>query len=168
MLTHYNIISNFKAVEHIPPIGQEGRALSYLPLCHIYERMMNYLFQYMGISVYYAESIALIAENIREVKPEIVTTVPRLLEKIYDKIIANGRKLTGIKKFIFFRSVVRANHFKEDGRNTLIYKLEMKLLDKLVFTKWREALGNNLKVVVSEGLPFSPDWREFFGLPGSR
>lgn len=166
MLTHYNIISNFKAVQHIPPIGQEGKALSYLPLCHIYERMMNYLFQYLGISVYYAESVAMIAENIREIKPDIVTTVPRLLEKIYDKIIANGRKLSGVKKFIFFRSVVRANHFKEDGRNTIFYKIEMKILDKLVFAKWREALGNNLKVVVSGGAALQPRLARIFWAAG--
>jgi long-chain acyl-CoA synthetase len=166
MLTHHNIISNFKAVEHIPPVGQEGKALSYLPLCHIYERMMNYLFQYLGISVYYAESIAMIAENIREVKPDIVTTVPRLLEKIYDKIIQNGRKLTGIKKFIFFRSVALGNHFKEDGRNSFIYKLEMKVLDKLVFSKWRAALGNNLKVVVSGGAALQPRLSRIFWAAG--
>lgn len=151
MLTHANIISNFKAVEHILPVRNQGKALSYLPLCHIYERMLNYLFQYAGISVYYAESIALIAENIREVKPDIVTTVPRLLEKIYDKIIANGRKLTGIKKTIFFHAVHLGNHFKEDGKNTPFYKLQLKVMDKLVFSKWRSALGGNLKVVVSGG-----------------
>lgn len=166
MLSHYNIISNFKSVEHIPPIGQEGKALSYLPLCHIYERMMNYLFQYLGISVYYAESIAVIAENIREVKPDIVTTVPRLLEKIYDKIIANGRKLSGIKKMIFFRAVHLGNHFKEDGMNSAAYKLELKILDKLVFSKWRAALGNNLKVVVSGGAALQPRLARIFWAAG--
>lgn len=166
MLTHHNIISNFKAVEHIPPVGQEGKALSYLPLCHIYERMMNYLFQYLGISVYYAESIALIAENIREVKPDIVTTVPRLLEKIYDKIIASGRKLTGIKKFIFFRSVALANHFKEDDANTFFYKIQLKIFDKLVYSKWREALGNNIKVVVSGGAALQPRLSRIFWAAG--
>lgn len=166
MLSHYNIISNFKAVEHIPPVGQEGKALSYLPLCHIYERMMNYLFQYLGISVYYAESIAVIAENIREVKPDIVTTVPRLLEKIYDKIIANGRKLTGIKRMIFFRAVHLGNHFKEDGKNSAVYKVELKILDKLVFSKWRAALGNNLKVVVSGGAALQPRLARIFWAAG--
>lgn len=166
MLSHHNIISNFKAVEHIPPVGQEGKALSYLPLCHIYERMMNYLFQYLGISVYYAENIATIAENIREVKPDIVSTVPRLLEKIYDKIIQNGRKLTGIKKFIFFRSVTLGTHYKEDDRNSLVYKLEMKLIDKLVFSKWRAALGNNLKVFVSGGAALQPRLARIFWAAG--
>ncbi len=166
MLTHANIISNFKAVEHILPVGQEGRALSYLPLCHIYERMLNYLFQYAGISVYYAESIALIAENIREVKPDIVTTVPRLLEKIYDKIIASGRKLTGFKKTVFFRAVSLGNHFREDDKNTLLYKLRLKLMDKLVFGKWRNALGGNIKVVVSGGAALQPRLARIFWAAG--
>lgn len=166
MLTHQNIISNFMAVKHIPPIGQEGRALSYLPLCHIYERMLNYLFQYLGISVYYAESMALIAENIREVKPSIVTTVPRLLEKIYDKLIQTGRKLKGVKRFFFFRAVYIANHYKEDGANSFGYKIEHKLLDKLVFSKWRAALGNNLKVVVSGGAALQPRLARIFNAAG--
>lgn len=166
MLTHNNIISNIKAVEHIPPVGQEGKALSYLPLCHIYERMLNYTFQYLGISVYYAESIASIAENIREVKPDIVTTVPRLLEKIYDKIIQNGRKLKGFRKNIFFHSVNLANHFKEDGMNTIFFKLQLKVMDKLVFSKWRAALGGNLKVVVSGGAALQPRLSRIFWAAG--
>ncbi len=166
MLTHNNIISNMNAVRHIPPVGEEGKALSYLPLCHIYERMLNYLFQYTGISVYYAENIAMIGENIREVKPDIVTTVPRLLEKIYDKIIQNGRKLSGVKKTIFFRAVALGNHFKEDGKNSWFYKLELKVLDKLVFSKWRQALGSNLKVVVSGGAALQPRLSRIFWAAG--
>lgn len=166
MLTHANIISNFMAVEHILPVREGGRALSYLPLCHIYERMLNYLFQYAGISVYYAESIALIAENIREVKPDIVTTVPRLLEKIYDKIIASGRKLPKLKKSLFFHAVHLGNHFKEDGANSAIYKLQLKVMDKLVFSKWRSALGGNLKVVVSGGAALQPRLAHTFWAAG--
>lgn len=165
MLTHANIISNFLAVKHILPF-KEGKALSYLPLCHIYERMLNYLFQYMGVSVYYAENIAMIADNIREVKPDIVTTVPRLLEKIYDKIIQNGRKLTGIRKFIFFNAVRTGNHYKEDGRNTWLYKVKLSILDKLVFSKWRLALGDNLKVVVSGGAALQPRLAHIFWAAG--
>lgn len=166
MLTHYNIISNFKAVEHILPVHEEGRALSYLPLCHIYERMLNYLFQYGGISVYYAESIALIGENIREVKPDIVTTVPRLLEKIYDKIMQTGRKLTGVKKSIFFRAVHLGNHFKEDGKNSWAYKAQLKILDKLVFSKWRSSMGGKIKVVVSGGAALQPRLARIFCAAG--
>lgn len=166
MLSHHNIISNFKAVQHIPPVGQEGKALSYLPLCHIYERMLNYLFQYKGISVYYAESIAMIAENIRDVKPDIVTTVPRLLEKIFDKIIQTGLKLNGIKRFIFFRAVNLGYHFKEDQKNSSLYKFQLKILDKLVFSKWRLALGNNIKVVVSGGAALQPRLARIFWAAG--
>lgn len=166
MLSHFNIISNMKGVEHIPPVGEEGKALSYLPLCHIYERMLNYLFQYCGISVYYAESIAVIAENIREVKPDIITTVPRLLEKIYDKIIQNGRKLKGIKRFMFFRAVDHGLHFKEEGANTAFYKAQLKVLDRLVFSKWRAALGNNIKVVVSGGAALQPRLAKIFWAAG--
>lgn len=166
MLTHHNIISNFKAVEHILPVHEEGRALSYLPLCHIYERMLNYLFQFGGISVYYAESIALIGENIREVKPDIVTTVPRLLEKIYDKIMQTGRKLTGIKRYIFFRAVHLGNHFKEDGRNSWAYKLQLKIYDKLVFSKWRTSMGGKMKVVVSGGAALQPRLARIFWAAG--
>lgn len=102
MLSHGNIISNFKAVKDIPPVGENGRALSYLPLCHIYERMLVYMYQYLGISVYYAENPATVGDNLREIKPDILSTVPRLLEKVFDRIIGTGRKLTGIKKMIFF------------------------------------------------------------------
>ena len=105
MLSHKNMISNFKAVAHIPPCGEEGKAMSYLPLCHVYERIMIYVYQFTGISVYYAENFTTIADNMRDVKPDILSTVPRLLEKIYDKIIGSGHKLKGVKKMIFFFSV---------------------------------------------------------------
>jgi long-chain acyl-CoA synthetase len=102
MLTHLNVISNTLALLDIPPTGPEGKALSYLPLCHIYERTINYLFQYKGISIYYAESVAKIVDNLKEIKAEIMPTVPRLLEKVYDKIEAKGHQLEGVKKKIFF------------------------------------------------------------------
>jgi len=151
MLTHSNIISNFMAVRDIPPVGEEGRALSYLPLCHIYERMMVYLYQYLGISVYYAESPATVGDNLKEVKPDIFTTVPRLLEKVYDKIIASGRKLKGIKKIIFFWAVRVGLRYELNAANGLYYELKLKLARKLVFSKWQQALGGNLKVIVSGG-----------------
>lgn len=151
MLNHNNIISNFKAIVRILPFGEEGRALSYLPLCHIYERMLNYTMQYAGVSVYYAESIATIADNIKEVKPWLISTVPRLLEKIYDKIVNTGRKLKGIKKFIFYRAVHVGLKYELNRRNGWLYAIELNLARKLVFSKWNEALGGNLKVIVSGG-----------------
>lgn len=166
MLTHQNIISNFMAVRDIPPVGEEGRALSYLPLCHIYERMMVYLYQYLGISVYYAESPATVGDNLKEVKPDIFTTVPRLLEKVYDKIIANGRKLKGIKKFIFFWAVRVGLRYELNGANRWYYELKLKLARKLVFSKWQQALGGNLKVIVSGGAALQPRLSHIFWAAG--
>jgi len=151
MLTHSNIISNFMAVKEIPPIGEEGRALSYLPLCHIYERMLVYLYQYLGISVYYAESPATVGDNLRDIKPHILSTVPRLLEKVFDRIMNSGRKLTGVKKMIFFWAVNVGKHYELYGAKGPYYKLKLAIARKLVFSKWQEALGGNLKVIVSGG-----------------
>ncbi len=151
MLSHANIISNFMDVKHIPPVGEEGIALSYLPLCHVYERMLIYLFQYLGISIYYAENMGTIADNIKEVKPDIMTTVPRLLEKVYDKIIAKGRKLKGVKKALFFWAVNLGLRYEVEGRNGWFYHFKLGIARKLIFSKWQEALGGNFKVMVSGG-----------------
>ncbi|HPT13198.1 MAG TPA: long-chain fatty acid--CoA ligase [Bacteroidales bacterium] len=166
MLNHNNIISNFKACAHILPFGEEGRALSYLPLCHIYERMLNYLCQYAGVSVYYAESIATIGDNVKEVKPNLISTVPRLLEKIYDKIINTGRKLKGIKKFIFFRAVHIGLNYELNRANGWWYTIQLNLARKLVFSKWNESLGGNLKVIVSGGAALQPRLARTFWAAG--
>ncbi len=166
MLTHANIISNFKSVAHIPPFGSEGKALSYLPLCHVYERMLNYMYQYLGISVYYAESMATIGDNMREISPDILTTVPRLLEKIYDRIMGTGRKLTGIKKFIFFWAVNLGLRYEMDEANGWFYSLKLKLANKLVFSKWRAAVGGNMKVIVSGGAALQPRLSRVFWAAG--
>jgi len=168
MLSHNNIISNFKAVSYIPTFGEEGKALSFLPLCHIYERMLNYMYLYLGISVYYAESMATITDNIKEIKPDMMCCVPRLLEKIYDKILATGRKQKGIKRAIFFWAVNLALHFDVKGRNNPWYKLRHAIADKLIYSKWREALGGNLKIIVSGGAAIQPRLIKTFraaGLP---
>ena len=156
MLSHKNIISNFTAVSYIPTFGEEGKALSFLPLCHIYERMLNYLYQYLGISIYYAESLATITENIKEIRPDMMCCVPRLLEKIYDKIQATGRKQKGIKKAIFFWAVNLALHYDVQGRNNPWYKLKHLIADRLIYSKWREALGGNFKIIVSGGASIQP------------
>jgi long-chain acyl-CoA synthetase len=166
MLSHANIISNFKAVAHIPPFGQEGKALSYLPLCHVYERMLNYMYQYLGISVYYAENMATIGDNLREVKPDILSTVPRLLEKIYDRIMGTGRKLTGIKKIIFFRALNLGLRFEVNNGNGWYYNFKLKLANKLVFDKWRAAVGGNMKVIVSGGAALQPRLARVFWAAG--
>jgi long-chain acyl-CoA synthetase len=156
MLSHANIISNFIAVSPIPPCGSESKAISYLPLCHIYERMLNYMYQYLGVSVYYAENMGTIADNIREVQPEIFTTVPRLLEKIFERIIQKGRKLSPIKKRLFFWAVNLGLKYEMYGANGGFYGLKLKIANALVFSKWREALGNKLQVVVSGGAALQP------------
>jgi len=166
MLTHSNIISNFKAVKDIPPVGEEGRALSYLPLCHIYERMLVYMYQYLGISVYYAESPVTVGDNMREIKPDILSTVPRLLEKVYDRIISSGRKLTGVKKMIFFWAVNVGMHYELNGSRGPFYALKLKIARKLVFSKWQAALGGNLKVIVSGGAALQPRLAHVFWAAG--
>lgn len=151
MLSHANILSNVHAVKHIPPMGEEGRALSFLPLCHIYERMLTYMFQFVGISIYYAESIGTIAENIKELRPDIMSSVPRLLEKVYDKIIMKGRKLKGIKKGIFFWSVNVGLKYELDGNYGFIYGIKLKIARKLVLSKWKAGLGGRFQLIVSGG-----------------
>ncbi|MDT8309283.1 MAG: AMP-dependent synthetase/ligase [Bacteroidales bacterium] len=165
MLTHSNIISNFVEASKIPPIGAEGKALSYLPLCHIYERMLNYVYQYLGISIYYAESIAAISDNMKEVQPHIMTTVPRLLEKIYDRIIAKGRSLKGLKKQIFFWAI-HLGHRYDLKRNNLFYNIQLRIASKLIFSKWREAVGNHIKVMVSGGAALQPRLSRIFWAAG--
>ncbi len=150
MLSHKNLVSNFVAVSNIPPVDQYSKALSYLPLCHVYERMLNYMYQYLGISIYYAESMGTIMDNIQEVKPHIMTTVPRLLEKIYDRIIQKGNRLKGIQKTIFFWAVNLGQEYEIEGMSVW-YKLKLSIARKLVFSKWLEAMGGRLRVMVSGG-----------------
>jgi long-chain acyl-CoA synthetase len=166
MLSHTNIITNFLDCDSIPPIREKGRAVSYLPLCHIYERMINYLYQYIGLSVYYAESNATIADNIKEIKPHILSTVPRLLEKVYNKIIAKGRTLKGIKKQIFFWASNLALKYELDGRNSVWYKIQHRIADKLIYSKWREALGGQMMVVISGGAALQPRLARTFWAAG--
>ena len=165
MLSHKNILSNVMAVRHIFPVDETCKGLSYLPLCHIYERMDNYVYQYLGLSIYYAENMGTIADNIREVRPEIFTTVPRLLEKVYDKIIAKGSQLKGFKKGIFFWAVSLANRYELEGKGWL-YHAELRLADKLVYSKWREALGGKARVIVSGGAALQPRLARIFTAAG--
>ena len=169
MLSHNNIMSNVTAVRDIPPFGPEHRALSFLPICHIYERMLNYTFLYKGISMYYLDNMALIGDSLREVHPHVFSTVPRLLEKVYDKIIAKGRALSGIKKSIFFwaNNVGLAYEFGKEKSNP-IYGLKLKIARKLVFSKWKEALGKNLDIVVSGGAALQPRLARVFWAVGLR
>lgn len=155
MLTHANILNNVKAVLPIIPIRDNSRCLSYLPLCHVYERMMIYAWQYLGISIYYTENIATIADDLKEIRPDIFTTVPRLLEKFYDRIIAVGNKQKGMKKRIFFWANKIAQDFELEGKSW-IYRKKLKIARKLVLSKWKNALGGNFSVIVSGGAAIQP------------
>lgn len=166
MLSHSNIISNALVITHVPPVGVEGRALSYLPLCHIYERTINYMFQIKGISIFYAENIAKIVDNSKEIKANILPTVPRLLEKIYDKIEDKGSKLTGIKKKIFFWAVDLGFQYDEKGHNSFVYNLKLAVARKLVFKKWQEALGGEVKILASGGAALQPRLGKVFNAAG--
>ncbi|HSV87293.1 MAG TPA: long-chain fatty acid--CoA ligase [Bacteroidales bacterium] len=169
MLSHNNIISNLIAVREIPMYGPEHRALSFLPICHIYERTLNYTFLYLGISMYYLGNMALIGDSLKEVNPHVFTTVPRLLEKVYDKIMAKGRALKGVKRAIFFwANAVGLSYEHGKSRRNPIYGFKLFLARKLVFSKWREAFGKNLDIVVSGGAALQPRLSRVFWAAGLR
>jgi long-chain acyl-CoA synthetase len=151
MLSHKNILSNVRAAENCLPPFADMRALSFLPLNHIFERMITYFYLFRGIGIYYAESLETIGDNLREVKPQMFTTVPRLLEKVYDRIMAKGAELTGIKKKMFFWAHGLAAKYEINKNMGMGYNIQLALANKLIFSKWREALGNNLKCIVSGG-----------------
>jgi long-chain acyl-CoA synthetase len=151
MLSHRNILSN--VMDCIPcfPPGNGLRALSFLPLNHIFERMVSYLYLFNGNAIYYAESLETIGDNLKEVKPHMFTTVPRLLEKVYDKIMQKGNELTGTKKKLFFWAHGLAEKFEINKNQGAWYNMQLALANKLIFSKWREALGNNIRCVVTGG-----------------
>lgn len=151
MLSHRNLVSNYTVCDVLCPFDQSWRALSFLPLNHVYERMLSYLYMFFGISIYYAESIDTIGDNLKEVKPQIFVTVPRLLEKVYDKIVAKGSELTGIKKWLFFWALNLGLRYELDGKNGWWYEFQLKIANKIIFSKWREALGGNVVAVASGG-----------------
>lgn len=151
MLSHRNLISNIVACMPCFPPGENMRALSFLPLNHVFEKMVTYLYLFRGVSVYYAESMDTIAENLREVKPQMFTTVPRLLEKVYEKIMSKGAELTGVKRRLFFWAHSLATKFEINKNQGMVYNMQLALANKLIFSKWREALGNQLKCIVTGG-----------------
>ena len=151
MLSHRNILSNTLAAKPYFPPGDNMRALSFLPLNHIFERVVTYLYAYNGTAIYYAESLETIGDNLKEVKPHLFTTVPRLLEKVYDKIMAKGNELTGVKRKLFFWAHGLAEKFEINQPLSLSYRIQLALANKLIFKKWREALGGNVKCIVTGG-----------------
>jgi len=156
MLSHNNIVSNVYGSRERLPVDEKSKAVSFLPLCHVYERMCLYLFMYSGVSIYYAESMETIGDNIREVQPEVFTAVPRLLEKVFDKIMAKGSELTGIKRALFFWAVALGERWEPYGQNGGWYEFQLSIANKLIFSKWREALGGNVKAVASGSAALQP------------
>ncbi|MFP4470072.1 MAG: AMP-dependent synthetase/ligase [Bacteroidales bacterium] len=168
MLSHRNIVSNFVATSNIQPLDHNHKVLSFLPLCHIYERMMNYHFQYKGISIYYAENLGTIAANLKEIEADGFNTVPRLLEKVYDRIVAKGKDLPGIKKRIFHWALKLGLRYELNGANGAVYEMKRKVADKLVFSKWREALGGKVRIIVSGGSALQPRLSRLFWAAGMK
>ena len=163
MLSHENIVSNSLASAYRLPLAETGmRALSFLPVCHIYERMLMYLYQYKGVSIFFAESLETISDNLKEVKPQVMTAVPRLLEKVYDKIIAKGAALTGIKKKLFFWAVDLGLRYEPYGQNGWWYEKQLALARKLIFSKWKEGLGGNLDLIASGSAALQPRLARIF------
>ena len=164
MLSHSNILTNVKKLSVIPS-KWNNRALSFLPLCHAYERMLVYLYQYLGMSVYYAESLGTIAENIKEIKPTMMSCVPRLLEKIYDKLYLSGKKLPVTSKIIYYWAFNLATKYQLEDRDWW-YNVQYKLADSLIYSKWRTAIGGNFDIVVSGGSAIQPHIASFFSAIG--
>jgi long-chain acyl-CoA synthetase len=153
MLTHRNILSNVMFSKESFPFEDrpDFTVLSFLPLNHIFERMVSYIYMYGGNSIYYAENMETIGQNLIEVKPDLFTTVPRLLEKVYERIMAKGAELKGIKRSLFFWAVNLGKKYDNNLNQGVWYNLQLALANKLIFNKWREALGNNLKYIITGG-----------------
>jgi len=157
MLSHKNIVSDvLMSSERVPFELGQSVALSFLPVCHIYERMILYIYQYCGVSIYFAESIEKLTDNIKETSPDVITAVPRLLEKVYDAIIAKGSALTGIKKKLFFWAVDVGLAYEPYGVNGLWYSAKLWLARKLIFSKWKAGLGGKLGLMVSGSAAIQP------------
>ena len=168
MLTHHNIVSNVKALIRgkFFDLYPTDRALSFLPLCHIYERTDIYMYMSYGVSVYYAESMDTIADNIKEVKPSMFASVPRLLEKVYDKILAKGNELTGIKRKLFFGAIEFGLQYDPMVKLGFVDSMKLAVYRKLIFSKWREALGGNVRLIASGSAALQPRLSRVFWAAG--
>lgn len=166
MLSHDNIVSDVVASKMRVPFDQGASALSFLPVCHIFERMILYLYQYCSIQIHFAEGLDKISDNLKEVKPNVMTVVPRLLEKVYDAIIAKGSELTGIKKKLFFWAVNIGLKFEPYGANGWWYEKQLSIARKLIFSKWKEGLGGNLTTMVSGSAALQTRLARVFGAAG--
>lgn len=161
MLSHANILSNVADCIERMPANEHSKVLTFLPVCHVYERMLHYLYMYMGCSIHFAESMDTIGENIKEVQPDMFTAVPRLIEKVYEKIIRKGEELSGLKKGLFFWAVRLAEKYDTSG-TSIWYQIQLKIARKLIFSKWQEALGGNVKAIASGSAALQPRLARIF------
>jgi len=163
MLSHDNIVSDvLNSEKRVPFDYGKSKSLSFLPICHVFERMILYLYQYCGVEIYFAESIEKMSDNLKELQPHVMTAVPRLYEKVYDKIIAKGNALSGIKKMLFFWAVDLGLKYEPYGANGWWYETQLKLARKLIFSKWKEGLGGELDLMVSGSAALQPRLTRIF------
>ena len=167
MLSHHNVVSNvLSSSKRLPLTIGNASALSFLPVCHIFERVILYIYMYNSVSVYFAESLETIADNLREVKPQVMTAVPRLLEKVYDKIYGKGEELSGIKQKLFYWAVDLGLQYEPYGQNGAWYEFKLKIARKLILSKWKEALGGNLELIASGSAALQPRLARVFTSAG--
>ncbi|MFL2624277.1 MAG: AMP-dependent synthetase/ligase [Flavobacteriaceae bacterium] len=167
MLSHSNIVQNVLAsIPRLPLIEGSSRVLSFLPLCHIFERVLIYIYQHAGVTVYFAESLETIGANAQEIKPNFMSVVPRLLEKVFNKISAKGSELKGIKKNLFFWAVALGERYEPYGVNGWWYEFQLKIARKLIFSKWKAALGGELQTMVSGSAALHPRLSRIFCASG--
>lgn len=167
MLSHNNLVSNvLDSGERVPFLRGHSRALSFLPVCHVFERMILYLYIHCGVEIYFAESIEKMSDNLKEIRPNVMTAVPRLYEKVFDKIVAKGADLSGIKKMLFFWALNLGLKYKPYGENGWFYESQLKIARKLIFSKWQEGLGGNLDLMVSGSAPLQSRLIRVFAAAG--
>lgn len=167
MLSHNNLVSNvIDSEKRVPFDPGKSVSLSFLPVCHVFERMILYLYQYCGVSIHFAESIEMISDNLKEVKPHVMTAVPRLYEKVYDKIYAKGEDLSGIKKKLFYWAVEVGLKYEPYDANGWLYEKKLALARKLIFSKWQAGLGGNLELMVSGSAPLQSRLARVFAAAG--
>lgn len=167
MLSHHNIVSNvLDSTPRLPFIGEKVKVLSFLPICHIFERVLIYIYQHAGVGLYYAENLEKISDNLKEVKPHFMSVVPRLLEKVFDKIHAKGVELSPFKQKIFYWAIELGSHWEPYHQNGWWYDLKLSIARKLIFSKWQDALGGNLHTMVSGSAPLQPRLARIFGAAG--
>jgi long-chain acyl-CoA synthetase len=156
MLSHTNFVSNYKATAEIPPLVMSDRVISFLPLCHVYERTANYAYQSFGVGIYYVRTIDELASSIAEVKPQAFSAVPRVLEKVYNQLVMKGRTLPLPMKVLFFWALRQGHKYELDHERGWFYEFKLGIADLLIFRKWRKSMGGHIKFIVSGSASLHP------------